>query len=58
MAFWKDISTAPEGVVINTRICDENGTRNVQELIKEGNLFWFPDKSMYVYYTPNQWKPI
>lgn len=27
-----------------------------QDLCRKGNLFFFPDMSMYVYYTPNLWR--
>ena len=28
-----------------------------QTLVRQGNLWFFPDYSMYVYYTPVAWKP-
>jgi hypothetical protein len=28
------------------------------KLKKRGNLWWFPDDSMYVYYIPEYWRPI
>lgn len=47
-----------EWVVVKTKIDDEFGVRNEQEL-KYGNyLWWIPDGSMYVYYTPTHWKPL
>ncbi len=30
----------------------------VTTLVRDGNLWWFPDRSMYVYYTPKVWKPL
>lgn len=45
-----------------TKIDDERGERNVQSLVKRTRvqgfrpLFWTPDGSMYVYYTPTHWK--
>lgn len=30
---------------------------NVSELVFDKNLWWFPDRSMYVYYVPRFWKP-
>lgn len=30
---------------------------HVQDLKRDGNLWWFPDGSMYVYFTPMMWKP-
>ena len=58
---WIPISSyLPErGKVVETKIDDEKGERNVQ-LLKlhksEGSSLWFfPDDSMYVYYTPTHW---
>lgn len=45
----------PKNKVINTKIEDENGVRNEQELKFDGKLWWFPDGSMYVYYRPTHW---
>lgn len=55
---WKHVKLEqpPEGVVVMTRIKDERGERNVQPLKKSGNLWFMPDGSMYVYYTPTHWK--
>lgn len=62
---WHPIESAPEDVEIMTKIDDERGERNVQSLVKRTRipgetrpLFWFPDLSMYVYYTPTHWKPM
>jgi hypothetical protein len=52
---WKPIGTAPEGIVVNTRIDDVDGIRNEQALKRRGRLWFFPDGSMYVYYTPTHW---
>ena len=46
----------PENVVVETKIHDEKGFRNETTLLRQGNLWFFPDKSMYVYYTPTHWK--
>lgn len=55
---WKKIKDVlpPEGEIVNTRIDDENGIRNEQKLKRQGNLWFLPDGSMYVYYTPTDWK--
>jgi hypothetical protein len=47
-----------EGLIVETKIDDEQGVRNVQELLRQGRLWFFPDKSMYVYYTPTHWRSI
>lgn len=52
---WNPINSAPDGVVVNTKIDDEKGVRNEQKLKKSGNLWYFPDGSMYVYYQPTHW---
>jgi hypothetical protein len=56
MSDWQPISTSPEGKVVLTKIDDECGPRNQQELVRQGRLWFFPDKSMYVYYDPTHWK--
>lgn len=45
----------PEGVIVNTKISDADGERNEQPLKRSGSLYFFPDGSMYVYYTPTHW---
>lgn len=58
VSYW--ISTAekvpPENQIVDTKIDDEKGVRNKQELIYNHNLWFLPDKSMYVYYTPTHWR--
>ena len=53
---WQPIETAPEDRVVLTKIEDERGLRNVQRLRRHGNLWFFPDNSMYVYYYPTHWQ--
>lgn len=55
MGQWQPIATAPNDVGVLTKIDDEKGVRNVQMLRKIGNLWYFDDGSMYVYYTPTHW---
>lgn len=55
---WKPADTAPEGVPVMTKIHDAQGVRNEWTLKRGGNLWWYPDGSMYVYYTPTHWKPV
>lgn len=54
---WKLITeeNPPKGRVIKTKIDDANGVRSEQELKWDGKLWWIPDGSMYVYYTPTHW---
>lgn len=53
---WQPIATAPEGKVVHTIISDERGDRNETRLKRVGNLWFTPDGSMYVYYTPTHWR--
>lgn len=55
---WQPIQSAPEGVKIETRIRDIHGIRNEQRLVRKGRLWFLPDMSMYVYYTPTEWRPL
>lgn len=45
-----------DGLVVMTKIDDEKGIRCEQELKRQHNLWFFPDGSMYVYYTPTHWR--
>lgn len=53
---WKPIDTAPEKVVVLTKIDDEHGPRNEGPLKRIGRLWYTPDGAMYVYYTPTHWQ--
>jgi hypothetical protein len=55
---WQPISTAPEGIVVDTKVDDEHGARNEQPMKRDGRLWWLPDGSMYVYFTPTHWRPL
>ena len=55
---WQPIITAPEGVVVETKIDDRDGIRNVQTLKRQGGLWFFPDDSIYVYYQPTHWRKV
>lgn len=44
-----------DGMVVGTKISDENGTRNEADLMRRGSLWFVPDGSMYVYYQPTHW---
>lgn len=45
-------------LVVETKIDDVRGIRNQQTLKRDGNLWFFPDGSMYVYYIPTHWRSI
>jgi hypothetical protein len=57
---WQSIKDAlpPEGIKVETKIDDQKGVRNETILVRKGNLFFFADMSMYVYYVPTHWKYI
>ena len=50
-----DEDLPPDGKTVLTKIDDENGERNLALLKFQHNLWWFPDMSMYVYYSPTHW---
>ena len=54
---WQPIETAPDGVVVRTKIDDKDGVRNVQPLKRRGRLWFTSDGSMYIYYAPTHWTP-
>ena len=58
MKMWISLSRRlpPENVKLETKIVDSKRVRNKQTLIYSKNLFWLPDMSMYVYYTPTHWR--
>ena len=47
-----------EGVIVETKIHDDKYERNHELLKRKGKLWFLPDGSIYVYYTPTHWKPI
>lgn len=55
---WHSISLAPAEEVVETKIHDDDGERNVAKLVRSGNLWFFPDRSMYVYYRPTHWRRV
>lgn len=44
--------------VVDTKIDDEKGLRNEQQLKRLNHLWFNPDGLTYVYYTPTHWKSI
>ena len=55
---WNKTATTlpPEGWPVMTKVDDEHGARNEQLLVRKGHLWFYPDASMYVHYTPTHWK--
>jgi hypothetical protein len=58
LSTWNEIETAPENVIVWTKISDDKGDRNEQQLKRSGCLWWTSDGSMYVYYAPTHWRPL
>lgn len=58
MSDWISVAEKlpPENKIVETRIDDGKYIRNEQQLMRRENLWFFPDGSMYVYYTPTHWK--
>lgn len=46
----------PENIVVETKIHDDDGCRNQQDLKRYKGLWFFPDGSGYVYYSPTHWR--
>lgn len=45
----------PEGETVDT-YKEQDGERTMQQKLKrKGSLMFFPDMSIYVYYTPTHW---
>jgi hypothetical protein len=62
---WITTNNPPsDNRVIETKIDDEHGVRNEQTLRylkrqEELHGMWFlPDMSMYIYYTPTHWRDV
>lgn len=55
---WNAVSqiSPPKNIIIQTKIDDTQGVRNEARLQFDGKLWWLPDRSMYVYYTPTHWR--
>lgn len=58
MADWIRVEEKlpPENKIVETHIDDGKFIRNEQQLMRRGNLWFLPDGSMYVYYTPTHWR--
>jgi len=56
---WKKIeySNPPQNTLLETKIEDEKGVRNEQNLTLKSNL-WFGEDGMYVHYSPTHWRLI
>ena len=53
-----DAELPEDGIEVDTIIDDAKaGPRNHQSLVRQGNLWFFPDRSM-CYYTPTHWREL
>jgi len=54
MSRWVSVQDRPppEGVIVEAT--DRGG--HVHRLVRKGNLYFFPDMSMYVYFVPVEWR--
>ncbi len=48
----------PPNTIVETKIDDAQGCRNVAQLQRVGRLWYVKDGSMYVYYAPTHWRLI
>lgn len=48
----------PNGELVETKIHDFKGERNIQPLKRENRLWFIKDGSMYVYYEPTHWREL
>jgi hypothetical protein len=53
---WRPIETAPEDVLVETKIDDDDGVRNVQSLRRSGRLWFIDGTDVHVFYTPTHWR--
>ncbi len=53
-----DEHSPPDDIIVWTKIDDEKGPRNIQQLIRIKRLWWHTDKKIYVYYSPTHWKSV
>lgn len=55
---WQQVTAdfPQDGRVVETKIDDGKGVRNITTLYRKNRLWWLPDGSMYVYYTPTHWR--
>lgn len=51
-----DKDLPPIKMEVETKIDDASGARNITNLVRVGELWFLPDMSMYVFYTPTHWR--
>jgi hypothetical protein len=60
MSEWEScgFNPPPNDMVVETKIDDGRGVRNIARLRRRGALWFLPDDSMYVYYAPTHWREL
>lgn len=53
--FVKTSQRLPQENIAVETMCSQG---HIQTLKRKGNMWWFPDESMYVYYIPMYWRYI
>lgn len=51
---WRNVTATEPPDNMEVEVMNNGGAR----LVRRRNLWFFPDFSMYVYYTPQYWRPI
>jgi len=54
---WVKVSDRlpPQNKIVRTKIDEGVRVRDEAKLIRKESLWWLPDESMYVYFTPTHW---
>lgn len=56
MIEWREVGDEEEGKLYLTKIDDGKGVRNMTKLQRLGGIWFVPDASFYVYYTPTHYR--
>lgn len=47
-----------ENVVVETKIDDKRGVRKIAKLLRDGAMWWLPDRDVYMHYRPTHWRKV
>ena len=50
---WRSVVSDPPPEGVKVQVANNGGAL----LVRERGLWWLPDRSMYVYYSPEWWRP-
>ena len=45
----------PENKIVKTKVHKYGMVSNESKLVRKGSLWWLPNKSIFVYFTPTHW---